>query len=112
MRDLRVNAHRLFLTLLLLAEDDSNAKAIALKQAFTFTPRLAMQCLEWRAELLTARLAERAVSEGLIPLQTANSFIAERAQGDAADVVAVYQKLEHGDVPGSLQRLSQLDIKL
>lgn len=112
MRDLRINAYRLFLTLLILAEDDSNTKEIALKQAFTFTPRLAMQCLEWRAELLTTRLVERAVFEGLIPLQTANSFIAERTQRDAANVVAVYQKLEQGDVPGSLLRLSQLDIKL
>ena len=112
MRDLRVNAHRLFLTLLLLAEDDSNAKAIALKQAFTFTPRLAMQCLEWRAELLTTRLVERAVAEGLVPLQAADSFITERTQGDAVNVVAVYQKLEHSDVPGSLLRLSQLEVKL
>jgi len=112
LRDLRVNLQRLFFTLLILAEDDGAAKAHALKQAFAFTPRLTMACLEWRAELLTARLVERAAAEGLVSLQAAKNFTVERTAKDAATAVAVYGKLDLRDVPGSLLRLSQLEVRL
>lgn len=112
LRDLRVNLQRLFFTLVILAEDEGPAKARALKQAFTFTPRLSMLCLEWRAELLTARLVERAAAEGLVSLQAAREFTAERTAKDVASAVAVDQKVERREVAESLLRLGQLEVKL
>lgn len=112
MRDLRINTLRLLFTLVVLAEDEGSEKVRILKERFVFTPRLVMSCLEWRAELVGVRLVERAMTEGLIGMQEAKTFVGSRMTKAMGETVEVYQKLDMRDIPESLLRNSQLSVKL